>query len=363
MNVENRVERPRVGIIGAGAAGMSAALLLARHGIDFQILEAASSHGGRIKHVDDFVDFPIALGAEWLTAPARELEAIVDDPRVEITTSLVAYGHGDRLGYYDRALSIEPLGDIGYFNFVDASWLRFFDTYVVPKIASRMAFSTRITELDRSGGVVRLTDARGAVREFDRVLVTAPLRALRDGGIRFVPPLSGAKREAIRGATVWGGIKAFFVFSRRFYPTFLEFSDSDTPTGQRCYYDAAYGRASDVHVLGLFAVGSGAQPYIARSGDALRDHVLAELDHVFGGVASRTYLRHVVQNWDDEPFVQQAYLSDHEDPRVPRALWEPLDERVFFAGEAYTRHGDWGGVDDATRAARDAVARLLVGLR
>lgn len=53
----------KVLIIGAGAAGLSAAYLLKQQGIGFQILEASGSYGGRIKHNRDFVDFPIPLGA------------------------------------------------------------------------------------------------------------------------------------------------------------------------------------------------------------------------------------------------------------------------------------------------------------
>lgn len=141
------------------------------------------------------------------------------------------YSDRDRLGSYDRGLRIEPLGDIGYFNFVDASWLGFFDVYILPQIASRMVVDTRIVEVNHSGRSIRLTDAGGHVRHFDRIVVTVPLSVLRDGGLRFVPALPSSKTESL------------------------------------------------------------------------------------------------------------------------------------FASEAYTRHGDWGGVDDAARAARDAVARLVESLR
>ena len=53
-------------IIGAGAAGITAGHLLAERGVDFEILEASSTHGGRVRKVDDFVDFPIDIGGEWI---------------------------------------------------------------------------------------------------------------------------------------------------------------------------------------------------------------------------------------------------------------------------------------------------------
>ena len=39
----------KVLIIGAGAAGITAGHLLAERGVDFEILEASSTHGGRVR--------------------------------------------------------------------------------------------------------------------------------------------------------------------------------------------------------------------------------------------------------------------------------------------------------------------------
>ncbi|MEM6805402.1 MAG: FAD-dependent oxidoreductase, partial [Bacteroidota bacterium] len=67
---ENQIIEPgsdeKVIIIGAGAAGLSAAYLLAQKGIEYEILEASTQYGGRMKRNIDFADFPIPLGAEWL---------------------------------------------------------------------------------------------------------------------------------------------------------------------------------------------------------------------------------------------------------------------------------------------------------
>lgn len=54
----------KVVIIGAGAAGLYAAYLLNEAGIDVTILEASALHGGRIRPLRGFSDFPIELGAE-----------------------------------------------------------------------------------------------------------------------------------------------------------------------------------------------------------------------------------------------------------------------------------------------------------
>ena len=53
-------------IVGAGAAGLIAGHILQQNNIDFQIIEASSIYGGRVKKAADFADFPIDLGGEWI---------------------------------------------------------------------------------------------------------------------------------------------------------------------------------------------------------------------------------------------------------------------------------------------------------
>lgn len=351
-------------VVGAGAAGMSAAHLLTQRGVDVRVLEARPAHGGRIERRSDWVDFPIPLGAEWLHGRPSALRRIVADPRVDIATEVVRYDPDDLSGWFqDGELTLEPIGgEYTDRKFVGSSWLDFFDTYVLPGIADRISVDTPVTRIRHGGRRVAVTDARGRVHRADAVIVTVPITILRDGDIDFVPPLPARKRAALDAADVWGGIKVFVEFSERFYPAFVEFPDSDTRAGQRLYYDASYAQRSDANVLGLFAVGAQARPYQARRGARLRRHILGELDEVFDGAASRTYIRHLARNWDDEPFIRQAYLSDHADWRGVRVLGRPVGDRLYFAGDAYTRGGNWSEVHVAARSARRAVQMLLTRL-
>ncbi len=351
----------RVLIVGAGAAGMSVGHLLAQRGVEFEIIEAASTYGGRIKRSDDFVDFPIPLGGEWLHEAESELATIVNDPSVEVTTEMRAYEQTEPAGYYDGQLLMGELGDELDLKFVGGTWLDFFDEYIVPSVADHMTFDTEIVSVAHGGDMVELTAADGATFTGDHVVVTVPLTALKNRRISFDPPLPEAKLEAIDSATVWGGIKVFVEFAEAFYPTALSFPDSATADGQRLYYDAAYGQDTSANVLGLFAVGAQAERYQAADGDELRDLILAELDEIFGGAASDHYLQHIAQNWSEEPFIEQAYLADEADWTIPPVLWEPVGERLYFAGDAYTTHDDWSAVDDAARSARDTVERMLGG--
>ena len=177
--------------------------------------------------------------------------------------------------------------------------------------------------------------------------------------IAFFPELEDDRIEAIDDAIVWSGLKAFFVFDEAFYPAAVAAPDSATADGQRLFYDAAYGQDTDLNVLGLFSVGAQAERYQAMSDDELVADVLAELDGAFAGAASRSYVRHIVQNWNDEPFAGAAYLEDDAPTSISRRLAEPLGDRVYFAGDAYTRFDDWSSVHTAARSAIDAVDRML----
>lgn len=350
-------------MVGAGPAGLTAAYRLRRAGVDVRVLEAGPTHGGRIRHDLDFADFPISLGGEWCHVDGSILPEIVDDDAVAISTELVPYATTDEIAYvvggdvfYEP---IEPEIFDGDTKFRGSTWLGFFDTYVVPGIADAIEYDTQVVEIDHGGDLVILTDAAGGTHEADHVIVTVPLRILQRSDITFTPPLEQERLDTIDEAVIWSGLKAFFVFDKRFYPAAIGFADSDTADGQRLLYDAAHGQDTDLNVLGVFSVGAQAEAYQAMSDDELVADVLAELDAAFDGAASRSYVRHLVQNWNDEPFAGAAYLEDDAPSRITRALAEPLNDRVSFAGDAYTSFDDWSSVHTAARSAIEAVDRLL----
>ena len=347
-------------IIGAGAAGMSAGHLLSQQGISFQILEASSTAGGRMRQLTDFTDFPVSLGAEWLHVSRDELDRIVNDASVSIDIETRGYSPTDSYGLFSGGeLTLDTLGAFGDLKFIASSWMDFFERFVLPNVANQISFDTPITVINYETGRPFAEDAAGNRWEADRIILTAPLAVLQNRRITFTPALPQDRQSVIEDATVWGGFKAFFEFEEAFYPTFLDFDDSDTFEGQRTYYDAAYGQSTNTNLLGLFSVGRQAEPYQALEGDAQRDYILAELDEVFDGVPSATYQRHVVQNWNAEPYALGAYLAFAANRRD---LAEGLDGRLYFAGEAYSREDDWGSVHNAVRSAREVVSEMVPGL-
>ncbi len=348
----------KVLIIGAGAGGLSAGYFLHQRGIDFEILEASSNYGGRMKRTVDFADFPIPLGAEWLHTNPSVFDEIVNDGGIQADIQTIGYTNTDTLGIWDNGeLTVMELTDSDR-KFVNSTWFDFFESYIVDSVRSKIRLNEVVSSIDYSDSQIVITTQTGQLTT-DRVIISVPLKILQDGNINFIPVLPSDKRNAINSATVWDGFKAFFEFSDKFYHTATSFNIVPETDGQKLYYDAAYGQDTDKHILGLFVVGKPVEPYASRSGNELRDYVLNELDEIYDDMASSSYRKHIVQNWNDEPFIRAGYLSDHEPFRNVRKLGESVNDQIFFAGGPYTNGDDWVSVHAAALSAKRAVEELV----
>lgn len=352
-------------IVGSGAAGMSAGFLLEQHGVRYTILEASATYGGRMKSAENLADFSLPLGAEWLHVSGSVLQQLSSDPDVLENTDLAGYSGDEMVGHFANGrLTHSPLSDAfgGEFpdkKFVGSSWRGFFQEHVLPSVEANLRLNTPVVSISYRDDRVFVTDAAGMKHEADKVVVTVPLKMLQQGAITFDPELPRDRLMALQQAPVWGGLKAFFEFSEKFYPTFLTFPDSETASGQRMFFDASHAQRSSRNILGLFAVGEQAERYQRASGDEQRDLILRELDEVFGGEASRHYKQHIVQDWDLEPFVESAYLADNAPSHVAAAISQPIMSKLYFAGEAYAGGEDWGSVHSAVRSARVAIDKIM----
>lgn len=352
-------EQDQVLIIGAGAAGLSAAYLLKQRGISAQILEAASVYGGRMKRTTEFADFPIALGAEWLHVKKEILDEIVNDPSVQLNvpTSPYNFEEDDALLDGEKA-SLEDLGFSIDQKFIGGTWFDFFERYIVPSIKNQIEFNQIVEAIDYTGDKINVKTARGEFQA-DKVILTVPLKLLQQGAIRFNPPLPEKKAAAIREVTVWDGCKTFIEFSEKFYPTAIGFKSEPETAGHKLIYDAAYGQQSQQNILGVFAAGAPSLPYLQASDSERIRLILSELDELFEGKASQFYVKHIFQNWSAEPFAQGAYVWYYVNWRDIRELGQPVDQKLYFAGDAYTNGRDWSSVHAAAEAAKRVVSELL----
>ncbi len=349
----------KVVIIGAGAAGLSAGYLLQQQGVAFEILEATSIYGGRMKRTTEFADFPIPLGAEWMHVEPDILREIVNDSSVDIAIETTKYDPDVDFALYEgEQFSLREIGFTEDSKFINATWFDFFEQYIVPSVEERITYNTVVEAIDYSAEMIQIK-TQNETYSAEQVIITVPVKLLQNGAITFTPELPSDKQNAIDNVTVWDGCKAFIEFTEKFWPAAVAFEITPETAGQKLYYDASYGQDTTQQVLGLFAVGTGTIPYVELSDDELITYMLNELDALFDGQASPNYVKHIFQNWNAEPFANGAYVVDHENFRRVRTLGKNVDNRVFFAGTAYTNGEDWSSVHTAARSARRAVEEIL----
>ena len=327
----------KVIIMGAGAGGLSAGYLLNQQGIDFEILEASASHGGRMKIDTDFADFPIPLGAEWLETGTTIFQKIINDSSVPVDVQTVEDGP-------DR-------------KFVNYSWYNFFEEYIVPSIADKISYDSIVQSVDYSDDTV-IVNTQNQQYTADKVIISVPLKILQDGDIAFMPTLSQGKLNAINNTVIWEGFKAFFEFSTKFYDDGFGFQITPPSDGQKVYYDASFGQNTSKHILGLFVVGKPALEYISLSDSNLKNFILDELDGIYSNQATPNYIKHITQNWNSEPFIRSGYMTDHANSETVEKLGQPIDNKVYFAGGPYTDGNDWVSVHAAAQSAKNAVDEL-----
>ncbi|MEM6386434.1 MAG: NAD(P)/FAD-dependent oxidoreductase [Pseudomonadota bacterium] len=330
----------RVAVIGAGAAGLTAAYHLEKTGITTQVLEAGPAWGGRVKRLSGFADVPLDLGAEWIHGAPTLLGRIVGVGETDLGVQTIDYApqtfqfwHKGRLKSFNALRhAYEEV------KFRDTTWYGFFEKHVLPAIGEKIAFNAAVSEISSEGaGVsIRLTDGRTV--EADKAIVTVPLSVLQRGQITFADDLSPRDLRELRHIDFGSGFKVFLKFDERFYPDILlegsRMSILADTWASKIYYDAALGKPTGQNLFGLFTVSDGPLPRAEMDDRSLMEDILTELTDIFGDVVRRTFVGGVVQNWSQEPHIRGSYSMTNNSDLAIDDILIPVAGRVFFAGEA-----------------------------
>ncbi|MGO9673321.1 MAG: flavin monoamine oxidase family protein [Methylocella sp.] len=401
-------------VVGAGAAGLAAGKRLAASPLSFVVLEARERIGGRA-YTQAAGGFPLDLGCGWLhsadcnpwtriaadlgftidkTAPvwtrqsldigfSRQDQAAFNAASDAFFTRLDA-AHPEK-GDFPAARLLEPGcrwnplldAESAYMNGAELNlvsvtdWKRYDDTHVNWRVtegygAAIAAFGAglpirlgcAVTLVDHAGAAVALETSQGRVTA-QAVIVTVPPPLIAAETIAFSPALP----EKISAAAVLPLGHANKLI--------MSVDAPDLPAGGHLFGDPDASATGSYHlrpfgrslIEGFFG---GRLAYeLERSGaGAFFDFARGELARLFGsGFAAR--LAPLSETaWASDPWARGAYshaLPGHSDARATLAA--PVDERLFFAGEACskhsfsTAHGAYFTGVEATEAAIAALAR------
>ncbi|MEI8116152.1 MAG: NAD(P)/FAD-dependent oxidoreductase [Flavobacteriia bacterium] len=403
----------KVLIIGAGAAGLYAGYLLRSKGISFQILEASDRIGGRLGKLSGFADYDVDTGAQWLHGTNNILGDLILQTQTKITIddssmsywfennmvtelpkdpyifeqknlpdiSFKEYAHQHGLdASYDNIVEAIA-GDQGasasllsaYWNSKDEeNWVsgdedyKFSDTFFdfiyqqfAQPIVNQINLNKPVVSIDYSGAQIQVMDQNGAEYSCDKLILTVPISILKLNEIQFKPALPMTKTDAFARFGMGPGMKVFLKFNVKFFP-------ENTYGGSVCaaYLDDSIGKTTNDIVLIAFVMGDQAANLHALGNDAaITNALIQELDLMFNGQASLYFMQSFVQDYTDKPFIKGAYsYSTIGMDNARQIAAEPIDNKVFFAGEAMNINGHHQTVHGAVESAYKAVLDLITSV-
>jgi monoamine oxidase len=398
-------------VIGAGAAGIGAALRLAEARVSYLIVEARPRLGGRGWTVEN--DFPLDLGCGWLhsadvnpwtkiaeadgwtidktpppwTRPSAPIGFPLDEQRAFAkamgdfyrrldqareapdapASTLLEEGCRwnalvDAVSTYTNGAELDRLStrDFAYYEDTKVNW-RITEGYgaLIAAVAAELnaVLDCPVIEIDHSGPKVQAKTPRGTINT-GAVIVTVPSALIAEERLHFSPALPD-KTEAAAGLPLGLANKLFLSLegAEEFEADSRIFGSTER-TATVAYQMRPFGRP----MIEAYFGGRLADDLEGEGAKAFIDFATYELTTVLGsGFASRIKPLHLSQ-WRRDLFARGAYsyaLPGHHGDRARLAA--PVDGRLFFAGEACsverfsTAHG-------AYLSGRDAAAQALVAL-
>jgi lysine-specific histone demethylase 1B len=404
----------KVIIIGAGAAGLYAAYMLKSKGIDFQLLEASSTYGGRLGKLTGFANFPIDTGAQWLHGKNSILGDLIKKSKTNITLddsetkfwfnnqlidalpqntnifegeelpdiSYEAYALQNGLGNEYKYIIENIAGDQGaaasrlsvYGNNKDEeNWASgdddfkfeetFFDlidTQIANQVKDYILLNTVVSKIDYSQSTILITDSNNNTFNADKVIITVPIPILKSADIQFTPALPDEKTAAFAKIGMDAGMKVFLKFSNKFF-------DQNIIGGSVCaaYADDSIGKAQNDNILLAFIMGEQAEYLTSLGSDAaITSALIQELDIMYNGQASASFIASHVQNWTTNPFVKGAYSYSTIGMGDARKIAsQALSEKLYFAGEAMNTNGHHQTVHGAVETGYREVINILTDIK
>ena len=350
-------------VVGAGAAGLTAAYHLKQAGVSVQVLEASNRWGGRVKRLNGFADVPLDLGAEWIHGEDTLLGEILGQGETNPGVETIAFDPQTYQFWNKGRLKDFNIARNFYAEtkFRDTSWYGFFERFVLPSVQDAIKLNTPVSYIDSDGDGVTIRSASGQSFTADRVIVTVPISILRDRDITFSFQQATRQLRDLNDVAFGKGYKVFLSFQERFYPDMLFFGSRaqafSTAYDSKIYYDAAFNKPTKSNILGLFNVDHDTLPRVDLSDAQIIDAVLTELTEIHGPDVRAGFIKAKVQNWNAEPFIRGSYSMTNNSDAWLEDILAPIEGKIFFAGEALG--GDYQStVHGASFSALDVVKDL-----
>lgn len=416
----------KVVVVGAGAAGLAAARVLHDAGVSVTVFEARNRIGGRIWTDRSWAGFPLEHGAEmihgsgaitwqylapeaptvnygdyeefryavggrvWTHAELQsrpdfrtvlrleyeELPKLQPSPDLSVRAWVQRRGLGEEATRYaERLLSDIYLADPAELSVAELAHeertahmsggnFRIPEGYdlVVSRLAEGITVrcGSPVRRIRWRAGVAVETNA--GVVAADAAIVTVPLSLLAQGTLVFAPALPRQKIEAINALRTGSAIKFHLLFRNRWWPEDLGVLVSLTDVSAA--WVSGKGQKSALPTLTGWVTASRARALEPLSDEEMLQRVLRDLATATGSPApTEEYMGGRVIRWDAEEWSKGGYSYVPVGAHGARAvLAQPVEDRLFFAGEATAYDSNpatvHGAILSGQRAAREVLSTL-----
>jgi monoamine oxidase len=385
------VRDTEVAIIGGGAAGIAAGRWLHDAGIACLIVEARARLGGRAWTCEATPGMPVDLGCGWLhsadrnpwvpiveaqgrtidkTSPpwsrpslpgvfapgeqsafneamgeffARLSAAVAKGKDMPAAAMLEPGNRWNNLitavGTYISGTELQNMSalDFELYDDTEINW-RVKEGYGTAIAAHGdnvpVVFDSPVTRIDHSGTRVKIVTAKGNIAA-DKVIITLPTNVLAARADFFAPTLPEKTRAASR-LPLGLADKLFLHLNQaeEFEPGSRLFGRTDR-SGTGTYHMRPFGRP----LIECFYAGQCARDLEAGGERAFFNFAVEELTKHLGSGVARRVRPSLMHSWGKDAYARGSYSY-----AVPGAAYEramlagPVDERLFFAGEACSTH-------------------------
>ena len=375
----------RVTVLGAGVAGLAAALQLDWDGCDVTVIEARDEPGGRIRTVrgSPRAGAWFELGAARISSRHAHVHACLN--WLGLATDPFYPDQGELVGERNNTVTrrrVSGLSDAEHLavtqgvlpggpGLLGALWERWFAPRwtgvrggadqmprgMAAALGARVRYGTAVQALVQEGPTVRIectAPATGVTAAFqcDRVICTLPFTVLRELEVR--PAFSPDKARVVEGLTYESAVRVAMAMDPSWEPgSFSGFGWSDRfgELWMAPARDAAGGRTLLWYALGDQARRLAGVGEVERGAEARN-----ALDRLQPGLGAR--VRETVSfAWAQDPWARgaQSLVWDYGIQHLP-AICAPAG-RIHFAGEHTASRGRLGWLDGALesglRAARE----------
>ncbi len=384
---------PDVVIVGAGAAGLAAAHLLAQRGISFVVVEAKDWIGGRAFTETASFGVPFDHGASWIyqadhnpltpiahragfgliphddakerlyvgAAPATYYEnATYQEAWYEVSTALRGIAHSGQdvaaasrlpvnlpwtnvvktwLGPIEMGMEIEEFSAVDWWKLDLVTPSLLVCEGVGRVIASvgkdiPVQTSTPVTTIKWGGAEGVTVDTPAGTIQAKAVIVTVSTGVLAAESIHFDPPLPTNTLRAIDNLPMGLLAKVALQFdgSTRFGMRSNEWLSYTTDSSQLSYF---LSWPCDTNMMVGFVGGRFAWDLTAAGERAAVDFALGEMRRIFGPEVDRSFVAGRFTGWGSDSNVRGAYAVAKPGGHAAREmLAKAHDDRLYFAGEA-----------------------------